>query len=114
MLERNKQLDFKIKIKDNFMLNIKLFTVVLLKLAFHSKNITISNMGGNILIRCKTDYKFDKKYTKALNFYHFYEHKSKTLLVIIKAEITAKKSVEIKGEWDISDPFSPINLFKNN
>ncbi len=110
LLENNICLDFKIKIKDNFLLNFKLYTIVILKLAKHSKYISISNLGGNIIIKCKTEFIINKRYFKSLNSYHFYERKSKTLLVVIKAEKTSKKSVDIKGEWDVINPFSPINL----
>ena len=110
-LRNNKSFDFEIKTKDNFMLKIKPFTIILLKLAKHSKNITISNLGGNIILKSKTEYKLSKKYLNVLNSFQLYEHKNKTLLVIIKAEITTKRSVDMKREWDILDPFSPVNLY---
>ncbi len=111
LLDENKSLNFSVKISERYIINTKLFTILLIVLALNSKEIIIEELFGNLIVKCKTDIKIKPKLLKALNSSVLYEKKSEFLMLIIKAEKTAKPSVDIKREWDISNPFSPINLF---
>ncbi len=110
-IDKNKNLEFSINTKENYILNIKVFSIILLRLARVSEKIDIFNSNGYILIKSKTDCQIQTKFLKAINAFSLYEHNCKTLLIIINAEKTAKKSIDIKEEWDIFNPFSPINLY---
>lgn len=110
LIYKNINLDFTVKIKKNYILNIKLFTIVLTMLAVNSKYIKVCESESKIIIKCKTNTKLKNKYLKGLNAYSFYDIRKNILLIVINAQITNKKSVEIKEEWDILNPFSPINL----
>lgn len=109
--EKGSTFDFSIEINGNYIINAKLYSVLLLNLSLISSEINIFNFNGKLAIKSRLNGKINSIFIKALNGNFYYELKTKTLLIIIEAARTQKKSAEIKREWDIFDPFSPINLY---
>ncbi len=110
LLEKGRRLNYSVNLKENYIINSKLIDCIILNLISFSDNISIYELKGNIVIKCKTDKKLKSKIKDVISFY---EIKSKTLYLKIEAEKTLKSPIKIKEEWDITDPFSPISLYLN-
>ena len=111
LLDKNVHLDFSINLTENYILNVRLFTVFLLKVLENSTEIKIYENLGFIILKSKSKPKIKPIFLKQLKAFSFYESKTETTLIVIKAEKTSKTSVDTKREWDFSNPFSPVNLY---
>lgn len=112
-IDKKQPFDFSVKIKENYFIDPYLFSIVLIKIALNSKKIIIDEILGNIVIKSNANLKIHQKLLKKLNAICFFEIKKGNLILVINAEKTSKSSVDMKKEWDISNPFSIFNIFLN-
>jgi len=111
LLQKDLPLDFFIEVYGNFLINRKLLTALLLNLCCITNKIKIYYEREKIVIECQTENKVKPVILKALKAVHFYEIKTKKYIIIISAEKTAKDSLKTEKEWDILNPFSPVNIY---
>ncbi len=112
LLEKNIHLNFTVNIKNNYIINKKLFLCLMLNVVSVSNNIKIYELHGNIAIKAKAENKLNQIIVNSIGAKMFYERKTNTFLIAFDAQPTAKLPLNNNNnEWDISDPFSPINLY---
>ena len=110
-LENNMRLNFSVEIKNNYIMNFKSFMCLVLNIIAVSNNIRIFDLPGYIAIKAETYKQLNKAVIYSIGAKMFYELKNKTVLIVVKVQPTSKKSININENFDISDPFSPINLY---
>lgn len=111
LLEKNIHLNFIINIKYNYIINTKLFLCLILNVVSVSNNIKIYDLSGHIIIKAEAENKLNQTIVNAIGAKLFYERKTKTFLIAVKAQSTSKLPINTKNEWDLTDPLSPINLY---
>lgn len=111
LLKNNCSFRFSVFSDSNFMLNEKLFEVLLLNLCRTTRKISVTCSKNKIIIKSDNIPKLHHKILKALDAVYFFDVKTKNLIISITAEATDKKALQIKREWDILNPFSTINTF---
>ncbi len=113
--KRNQKFKFNINLKENFLINQKLFTVLILTLCNDCRSIEINSENNFIQINFKGEYKKSLKALAALKGFYFYSIKTSRGKIIIPAKETAEKSIQFAGLLEnIYDRFSPVNLFFQN
>ena len=111
LLKNDNSFDFFVFSDKTFLINAKLFEILLLNLCHTSKKIVITCSKNKIIIESNSTSNVNYKILKALNAIYFYEIKTKRLIISITAEATDKKPLNINREWDILNPFSNVNIF---
>lgn len=111
LLNKNRNTYFKVNIKGIFYINKKLFTALLLNICKSSDTVFVYYLNGRIIVKCKTAVKLNFAITKFLNAVSLFETKSQTQIIFIKADKTDKKGCNTEKEWDILNPFSPVNIY---
>ncbi len=105
--------DFKFccNLYGNFLINKKLFTILLLQLSKETKEISLENNNTFLIIKLNGKIK-NLSTLKALKGYSLFEIKNKKTIIIIPTTKTKQKSVEIESEWELLfDKFSVLNIF---
>lgn len=104
---------FDITATGNYILNPKLFEILILSLCKTASKIKIETIRQKIIIKANTKKnKTIQKIINALNGICFYEDRKTTLFIALPFEKTDKKAIKIKREWEyLNDPFSLVNIF---
>ena len=102
--------EYKIDISGNFIINEKLFSLVLLMTA-KSGALKIFYQNNNVLMKFCGENKKTAPIISALNGYTIYEIKENESLIIIPAKKAKNKSKYIKSDFEyLFDKFSVVNL----
>ena len=105
---------FDIKIKKNYIADVKPLTTLILSLASATDKIHIIEKNGNIAIKVKTDLKkHNRKIIEKLNGCVLYEMKEKNNLILIPLTATNKQVCYNSFEMEdfILNPLSEMNVF---
>ena len=101
-----------VDINGNFLLNKKLFIILILSLLSRSGKIEIFDFLGQIVIVSKSKTNSVKKLITSLNGYYFFEKSTNNLILVINAYRTEKEAIKTNKDWlNSSNPYSLINLF---
>ena len=109
----NKEFDFIVDVKGNFLVDKKLFHALILNIAEKSKRIEILEINNKIIIKfdLKVDYK-TFKFIKKLNGQILTEIKNEITLVVLSVDFTDKKTEENINAFDmLKNPLSDINVY---
>ncbi len=111
LLQKKRKLDFTVQINGNYLANRKLLTCLILNICSTANKIKIYFKSEKIVIECKTQKTIKPIILKLLNAIYFYDIKAKQYLIVLKLEKTEKDFLKTEKEWDITNPFSPINIY---
>ncbi len=112
LLSENKLILPLIYCEGVFIINKKLFEVLILNICSLSNIIKIYNHKEKIAIKCNCDVRNFAFLIKALGGAYLYELKTNFSLIFIPAKQSQKLPVKTEREWEYTDnPFSSVNLF---
>jgi len=116
-IAKNKNFKFKLKIKNNIIINIKALEILILEICSSASFIEICLKNGNIIIKsdCK-NIKHSRIIVKKLKGCVYYERKKRNVLIAIPVALSEKevKTNTYKTTEDyLSNPLSNVNVFIN-
>ena len=111
--EKGIYFNYKISLQSNFLINIKLFTALILNLCKITESISVFEKQGKIIINTKTYIKKENNsLIKRLKGAVYYEVKTGTSLIVLSFTATDKSDFCINSAYDfLLDTFSPPNIF---
>lgn len=110
-IELNCKFSYSVKTSGNYLINQKALTALILTVCKYSDIIEIKNIDGNIIVKGNCENRKIFKISKGMGFPFFRDVSSNDFYIIMSLEKTEKQPEKTKKEWDIYDPFSPINIF---
>lgn len=120
LLQRGKGLSLKLSGGGVYLINRRLFSLLLSELAAKAENgcnISVSTEGKGIIIKAAQTQRSDilVRLIKAMNGFFLYERVKNNLLIFIPSKKTRLPSQKIENEWCyILDRFSPVNIWLLN
>ena len=101
-----------LNVSGNYLINKKLFYILILKILSGSSWLKFSTINGKVVL--KTNYCNAEifKIIRALRGYYFFETSSHNLILVFSAEKTEKAVMNTNKDWlNLANPYSLINLF---
>lgn len=120
LLQRGKELSLTLSGGGVYLINRRLFSLLLSELAAKAENgcnISVSAEGKGVIIKADKTQCSDiiVRLIKAMNGFFLYERVKNTLIIFIPSEKTRLSSQKIENEWCyILDRFSPVNIWLLN
>lgn len=120
LLQRGKELSLTLSGGGVYLINRRLFSLLLSELAANSKNgckISVIAEGKGVIIKAANIKRSEvlARLIKAMDGFFLYERVKNNLLIFIPSEKTRLPSQKIENEWCyILDRFSPVNIWLLN
>lgn len=110
--EKGEFIDFSLSGDGVYLLNKRLFTLLLLQLCLDGSSIRLYAKEQKIVISFCGEIKNSLSFIKAMKGCYFYEKFSQKAAIVLPARKCSEKPQECENEWHyIFDRFSPVNLY---